>query len=311
MKRVIITGCCGFIGSHFVDRLLSRDDIELIVGIDAMTYASTKRAIDDDRFWLIQSRCEDLMFDSLCSQHKIDTIIHFAAETHVDNSIAGTMPFVRSNIVGTLSILEGLKNVPDVRLIHVSTDEVFGGADELHDELSRFDPSNPYAATKASSDLLVSAFAKTFDLCCVVTHCTNNFGPRQHAEKLIPKVIARAIAGEKIPIFGNGEQKRDWLFVSDHCDAIELICDSGIDRDSFCVSTGKLRANLDVVRTIVAHVGRDDELITFVEDRPAHDAQYRVDSSKIRRELSWHDKHDFDDALRFTIDAECRRLGWR
>jgi dTDP-glucose 4,6-dehydratase len=311
MTRVIITGCCGFIGSHFVDRLLKRDDIELIIGIDAMTYASKTPTIEDDRFCLLRQRCESIMFDNLCAHHKIDTIIHFAAETHVDNSIVNVQPFVESNIHGTLAILEGLKRVPHVRLVHVSTDEVFGGDNELRDESSAYAPTNPYAATKASSDHLVRAFAKTFDLRCVVTHCTNNFGPRQHEEKLIPKTISRVMSNESIPIYGNGMQRRDWLFVDDHCHAIELICDTDFTRDTFCISTGVLRTNLEVVRTIIDFMDRDEDLIEFVEDRPAHDRQYRLDSSKVRRELSWNDDYEFEDALRFTIDAECRRAGWR
>jgi dTDP-glucose 4,6-dehydratase len=312
MKRVIVTGCCGFIGSHFVERLMKRDDIELVIGIDIMSYASHVISFDDDRFILLRGYdIVDTDFTYLFRQHRIDTIIHFAAESHVDNSIDNVMPFVHTNIVGTLRILEALRAFPEVSLLHVSTDEVFGGEDECHDELSAYAPSNPYAATKASSDHLVRAFAKTYGLRCTVTNCTNNFGTRQHVEKLIPKTISRARAGNRIPIYGDGRQQRDWIFVDDHCRAIEMICDADCFPDTFCISTGVLRSNISVVLLILDMLDADHDLIDFVEDRPAHDLLYRVDSSKIRRELSWNEEHDFTKALAVTVDAEHRRLGGR
>ena len=232
-----------------------------------------------------------------------DAVINFAAESFVDRSISDANPFLVSNIRGTYTILETLR-IHKKRFIQISTDEVFGSLEtDSATENNQFSPSNPYAATKASAEMLVNSYVKTYDLDCIITRCTNNYGPRQFYEKLIPKTILLADNNKKIPIYGNGKNIRDWMYVDDHCSAINQVLLDGKSGESYNISSKNEINNIDIVKKILEIMNKSDDLIEFVDDRPGHDLRYSLDSSKIRHFLKWNDKIAFDDGIRMTIDS--------
>jgi dTDP-glucose 4,6-dehydratase len=243
---------------------------------------------------------------------EVDAIVNFAAESHVDRSIADPEPFVRSNVLGTFRLLEAARMNDVGTFLHISTDEVYGtaAAGESFVETDPLRPTNPYSATKASAEHLVQAYHKTYGLKCIVTRCTNNFGPYQFPEKLIPKTIIRASKGLKVPLYGNGEQVRSWIHVLDHVEALNLVLKKGRPGEVYNVTSWNEKTNREVVGSVLSIMGKSGGLIEYVEDRPGHDARYSVDASKIQRELGWRPRYEFSEALRDTVDWYVGNKKW-
>ena len=306
--RVLVTGGAGFIGANFVRFLLnSRRDVE-IVNFDKLTYAGNPENLvdvaQDQRYSFVRGDITDRTAVTELFRRQFDAVVHFAAETHVDRSIEDASPFLSTNIVGTHCLLEAARGFPGIRFIHISTDEVYGSAAAgvAFTETALLDPRSPYAASKASAEHFVAAYASTHRVSSVILRCTNNFGPFQFPEKLIPLMIANANEDKPLPIYGDGMQERDWLFVEDYCRAIALALEKADPGSLYNVSSGESQPNLKIVRTILRFLGKSDSLIQFVQDRPGHDRRYALDSSKIRRELGWIPLLSFEDGLHKTIE---------
>jgi dTDP-glucose 4,6-dehydratase len=325
-RSVLVTGGAGFIGSNFVRSLLAGDPDVRVVTLDALTYAGTRDNLKDlpdpRRHRFARGDIGDRpLVDRLLRRHRIDTIVHFAAETHVDRSLRDPERFVRTNILGTLRLLEAacdywLEGEPfpgAVRFHHVSTDEVFGPLgpqDPPADEAAPYRPSSPYAASKAAADHLVRAYRVSRGLPATVTYCTNNYGPGQFPEKLVALTIAQALAQRPIPVYGDGRQIRDWLYVGDHCEAVRAVLARGVDGESYAVGGGVQPTNLEVVRRICALLDEyrprpggaaHEGLIRHTADRPGHDRRYALDSSRIRGALGWSPRESLDTGLRKTV----------
>jgi len=305
--KVLVTGGAGFIGSNFVRLLLrARRDVE-IVNLDKLTYAGNPESLADvaidSRYQFVRGDITDRNVLRELFQRRFDAVVHFAAETHVDRSIEDASPFLNTNIFGTHCLLEAARNFPKVRFIHISTDEVYGSAPTgvAFKEESPLDPRSPYAASKASAEHFVTAYANTYGISSVILRCTNNFGPFQFPEKLIPLMIANASEDKPLPVYGDGLQERDWLFVEDYCGAITLALEKAKPGSIYNVSSGVSQPNLKIVRTILQLLGKPESLIQYVQDRPGHDRRYALDSSKIQRELGWSPLVSFEDGIRKTI----------
>ena len=316
-RRILVTGAAGFIGSHFVDRALEDPDVECVVGYDALTYAGRKEHLDgafeDARFTFIQGNVcdEDFLIKTLRAE-RIDAVVHFAAETHVDRSILGARIFMETNVTGTYTVIEACKAEGVGRLVHISTDEVYGPTpgSKQFDEGAGFAPSSPYAASKASADLFVQSFIKTHRLPALIIRGANNFGPRQFPEKLIPFMVHRALLGEELPLYGSGRQVRDWTYVEDFAEGVWLALQQGEEGDIFNLGAGNERTNRAIVETLCDELGCDRSAIALVADRPAHDFRYAMDSSHAAQKLGWRPKAEFDEALRATIRWFAARKGW-
>jgi len=323
---LLVTGGAGFIGSNFVRSTIAATG-EPIVNLDKLTYAGNLRNLDalrdDARHIFVQGDiCDRPLLRSLLQKHKPRAIVHLAAESHVDRSIAGAAAFVQTNVVGTLSLLEEARACSDkIRFVHVSTDEVYGSlgpADPAFTEETPYAPNSPYAASKAASDHLVRAFHHTYGLETVTTNCSNNYGPYQYPEKLIPVIIGSALAGKPLPVYGDGRNVRDWLYVLDHCEALRLALERGRPGETYNIGGNAERANIDLVKTICGlldkalprKAGKYAELITFVKDRPGHDRRYAIDASKIARELGWRPREDFDSGLEKTVRWYVENRAW-
>jgi len=305
--KVLVTGGAGFIGSNFVRLLLSaRRDVE-IVNLDKLTYAGNPESLADvaidSRYQFVRGDITNRNVLRELFQRGFDAVVHFAAETHVDRSIEDASPFLNTNIFGTHCLLEAARNFPKVRFMHISTDEVYGSAPAgvAFKEESPLDPRSPYAASKASAEHFVTAYANTYGISSVILRCTNNFGPFQFPEKLIPLMIANASEDKPLPVYGDGLQERDWLFVEDYCGAITLALEKAKPGSIYNVSSGVSQPNLKIVRTILQLLGKPESLIQYVQDRPGHDRRYALDSSKIQRELGWSPLVSFEDGIRKTI----------
>ena len=319
-RSVLVTGGAGFIGSNFLLRLVPAHPDVRFVNLDLLTYAGHRvslRAVEEAPNYVFvhgDIADPDLVAD-LFDNHRFDTVVHFAAESHVDRSIVDPLAFVRTNVLGTATLLEAARQAwqdrDDVRFHHVSTDEVFGslGDDGAFDEETPYDPRSPYSASKAGSDHLVQAYHHTYSLPVTLSNCSNNYGPFQYPEKLIPLVIQNAVAGRPLPVYGRGENTRDWLHVEDHVDALDLIVRTGQTGETYAVGGRAERRNLEVVETIADLVdeqlgrapGTARSLITFVTDRPGHDWRYAIDPTKIERDLNWRPAHTFESGLRDTV----------
>ncbi len=313
--KVLVTGGLGFIGSNFVRYILKNySDIE-VINVDAMKYGANPNNLrdveSDERYSFVKGDIADyeLMFKLV---KDVDVVVNFAAETHVDRSISNPESFLQSNVVGVFTILEALrKNNPDAKLVHISTDEVYGDIIKgSFKEDDRLKPSSPYSASKAAADMFVLAYVRTYGLHAMITRCTNNYGPYQFPEKLIPKTIIRASMNLKIPIYGTGKNVRDWIYVLDHCEAVDLVMREGERGEIYNISSGEEKTNLEVVKTILNIMGKDESLIEFVEDRPGHDLRYSLDSSKIREELGWKPKHSFEEGIRETVKWYLENEWW-
>ena len=304
--NILVTGGAGFIGSHYVLRHVRQHPDDTMVVLDALTYAADQALLDPvkDAITFVQGDIADLpLLETIVAKFKIDTIVNFAAETHVDRSIQNAVPFLHSNVLGVQSLIELCKKHPSILLVHVSTDEVYG---DLQDDEPSFTlqstlrPSSPYAATKASGDLLLLSAARTFGIRVRITRCTNNYGPHQDRSKLLPVIIVRAMLNQKIPIYGEGKQKRDWLFVTDHTDAIELVREKGKDGSVYLIGAQNEMQNIDVAKTVLKVLGKPESLIQFVTDRPGHDWRYSLDSSSTRT-LGWKPTMSFEDGVKETV----------
>jgi dTDP-glucose 4,6-dehydratase len=336
--NLLVTGGCGFIGSNFVRQRLteSGSPLRTLVNLDKLTYAGNPANLADlardPRYVFVEGDIGDsALVARLLTDRAIDAVVNFAAESHVDRSIDSPEPFVQTNVVGTLRLLNGARQywtkLPEAprrafRFLHVSTDEVYGTlapADPPFAETNRFEPNSPYAASKAASDHLVRAFHHTYGLPTLTTNCSNNYGPYQFPEKMVPLMILNALEGKPLPVYGDGQQVRDWLYVEDHCTAIWLVLRQGRIDDTYNIGGLNEQANLEVVRTLCrlldqkapAAGGRPrDELIAFVQDRPGHDRRYAIDCAKIQRELGWAPRESFATGLEKTVDWYLGHLDW-
>lgn len=311
--KLLITGGCGFIGSNFILYILKNFSKFKIVNLDAEFYGSNKLSLEEisnyDNYEFVKGNINDsLIVDKLISN--CDAVINFAAESFVDRSIADAKPFLKSNIDGVFTILESIKKHKK-KFLQISTDEVFGSLKtESASENFQYNPSSPYAATKACAEMLVNSYHITYDCDTLITRCTNNYGPRQFPEKLIPKIILLAENNKKIPVYGTGKNLRDWLHVNDHCDAILSCLQNGKSGESYNISSGNEIDNLTIIRKILSIMDKSDNLMEFVEDRPGHDFRYSMNSDKLRNELGWKPKIDFDVGLKNTIDWYLSNPKW-
>ncbi|HEY4978726.1 MAG TPA: dTDP-glucose 4,6-dehydratase [Candidatus Acidoferrum sp.] len=314
--KVLVTGGAGFIGSNFVRHLLkSRQDVKL-TNFDKLTYAGNPESLadiaNDSRYEFVRGDIANAVDVNATLEQGFDAVVNFAAETHVDRSIEDASPFLTTNILGTQCLLEAARRLRLPRFIHISTDEVYGSAPAgvSFTEEATLDPRSPYAASKASADHFVAAYANTYGVSAVILRCTNNFGPYQFPEKLIPLIIANAREDKPLPIYGDGMQERDWLFVEDYCHAIALALEKAKAGSVYNVSAGAPQPNLKIVRTILQHLGKPESLMKYVKDRPGHDRRYALDSSKIQRDLGWLPKVNFEDGIRRTIDWYQANSAW-
>ncbi|MEM1042596.1 MAG: dTDP-glucose 4,6-dehydratase [Bacteroidota bacterium] len=332
-RSVLVTGGAGFIGSNFLLALVPRCPEVRFVNLDLLTYAGNLlnlRAVEGaPGYAFVRGDVADAdLVQRLFAEHDFDTVVHFAAESHVDRSILDPLAFVRTNVVGTATLLEAARQAwstpagirDDVRFHHVSTDEVFGtlGDTGAFDEATPYDPRSPYSASKAGSDHLARAYHHTYGLPVTVSNCSNNYGPFQFPEKLVPLVIRNAAAGAPLPVYGEGQNTRDWLHVADHVDALDLVLRAGTPGETYAVGGRAERRNLEVVETLAdlvdAHLGRAPGtargLITFVTDRPGHDWRYAIDPSKTEQTLNWQPAHSFESGLRATVDWYLTHPAW-
>ncbi len=311
MKRMLVTGGAGFIGSHFIKRMLSHFTI---VNLDLLTYAGCLENLAQIKghknYTFVQGDiCNSELVNRLFRQYEFDTVVHFAAESHVDRSIATPDIFVKTNVLGTQTLLECARttwessNQSDVRFLQVSTDEVYGslGKEGFFTENTPLSPNSPYSATKASGDLLVQSYHHTYGLPTLITRCSNNYGPYQFPEKLIPLMIQKAFKKEKLPVYGDGLQIRDWLHVTDHCSALELVLQKGRIGEVYNIGGNEEKTNLEIVQLILRQLNEGEEMISFVTDRLGHDRRYAIDNSKIKKELNWTPHYTFEQGLYETI----------
>ena len=330
MKKILITGGAGFIGSHVVRRFVNKYSEVQIFNLDALTYAGNLENNADiesaPNYTFIKGDIVDAEFISqLFQEHQFDGVVHLAAESHVDRSILDPLAFVKTNVIGTMNLLNAAKTIwandfEGKRFYHISTDEVYGslGATGLFTETTPYDPNSPYSASKASSDHFVRAYGETYGLPYVITNCSNNYGPNHFPEKLIPLFINNIIHNKSLPVYGDGNYTRDWLFVKDHAVAIDLVFHEGRNHETYNIGGFNEWKNIDLVQLVCQIMdkklnrpeGKSAELITFVKDRPGHDLRYAIDASKINKELGWKPSVTFEEGLEQTIDWYLENSDW-
>lgn len=334
-KTVLVTGGCGFIGSNFVRFLLTEKSNWQVINLDKLTYAGNLQSLTDvadhaNYTFVCGDICDQELTEQLFTEHSIDTVVHFAAESHVDRSITGPAEFIRTNITGTFNLLETAKrnwqdkggDVSNCRFLHVSTDEVYGslGASGYFTEETPYDPRSPYSASKASSDHLVRAYFHTYGLPILITNCSNNYGPYQFPEKLIPLVLNNALQGKELPVYGDGANVRDWLHVQDHCEAIVRVLEDGMPGQSYNIGGHNEKKNLEVVELLCDTLDKKVDplssgqsrrsLIVFVKDRLGHDRRYAIDATKIDNELGWKPRYTFEQGMEQTVDWYLANRSW-
>ncbi|HPD34223.1 MAG TPA: dTDP-glucose 4,6-dehydratase [Candidatus Kapabacteria bacterium] len=316
MNNILITGGAGFIGSNFIRLLLSQTQYN-IVNLDALSFTGNISNIQDfqdhSHYRFIKGNiCNKQLVNEIINEFKIDAIINFAAETHVDRSLLNPSDFIQSNIVGVEALLEATVENHIERFIQISTDEVYGSANpnESFNENSLLRPNSPYAASKASADLIVRSFIQSYEAPAIIIRSTNNFGQYQHIEKFIPLSVTCIMNNQKIPIYGTGENRRDWLYVEDNCRAILSIFENGKIGEIYNVSANNEKSNIEIANIILNYFGKNQEMIEFVDDRPAHDLRYSIDSSKIRNELGWMPIYSFEFAINRTIEWYINNQSW-
>ena len=314
MNKILVTGGCGFIGVNFIRYMLHKYPYK-IVNIDLLTYAGNKKSLeglDKERYYFHEGDINNKkLIEKIVKKHKIDTIVHFAAESHVDRSIKDASAFLYTNVLGTHTLLEVAKKY-DLRFHHISTDEVFGslGPTGKFNEHTAYDPRSPYSASKAASDHLVRAYFHTHKVKITISNCSNNYGPYQFPEKVIPLFITNLIEGRKVPVYGKGLNIRDWIHVIDHCRAIDLILRKGKIGETYCIGGDCELRNIDLAKEILKAFNKDESWIEFVEDRKGHDYRYAIDSSKIKKELGWKTEIAFKEGLKQTIQWYKENEAW-
>ena len=313
--KILITGGAGFIGSCFVRYMLNKHQDYKIINLDALTYAGNIENLsdvkDNPNYSFVKGNiCDKNLIVELTKD--VDAIINFAAETHVDNSISNPNIFIETNVVGTLNLLEAAKNNKVERYLQVSTDEVYGslGKDDYFTEHTPISPNSPYSASKASADMLVRAYNKTYNVPTLITRCSNNYGPYQYPEKLIPFFISKLLKGEKIPLYGDGQNVRDWLYVYDHTSAIDTVLHKGKTGEVYNVGGHNEKANIEITKLILENMGKDESMIEYVKDRPGHDRRYAIDNSKITNELGWKPSKTFEEGIKDTINWYLENQDW-
>ena len=331
MKKCLVTGGCGFIGSNYIRYVLEKEDDLHIVNLDKLTYAGNRHNLDGipETFhsFIEGDICDAELVKHLFNEHQFDAVVHFAAESHVDRSIEGPAEFIQTNVLGTLNLLEQSRlhfqhlNNDNFRFLHISTDEVYGSLGDHGKflETTPYDPSSPYSASKAGSDHLVRSWNRTFGLPTLITNCSNNYGSYQFPEKLIPLMIINCLHGKPLPVYGQGENVRDWLYVRDHCEAIHTVLTSGTVGETYNIGGNNEIRNIDVVTTICDLLNEISpsengssysDLITYVKDRPGHDFRYAIDAGKIQNNLGWSPKESFETGIRKTIHWYLDNQDW-
>ncbi|MEK7580937.1 MAG: dTDP-glucose 4,6-dehydratase [Patescibacteria group bacterium] len=317
MTKVLVTGGAGFIGSNFIRYYIKKHPNHEVINFDKLTYAGNLENLKDiDGLPNYKFTRGDIanIHDVKEAMRQVDIVVNFAAESHVDRSILDPAPFVITNILGTQVLLDAARHVGVKRFHHVSTDEVFGAlklsSKEKFKEDSNYQPNSPYAASKASSDHLVRAYWETYKLPITISNCSNNFGPFQHPEKLISLAITNLLEGEKVPVYGDGQYVRDWLYVEDHVAAIDLILQKGISGETYCIGANNDIPNIKIIKKILKILGLKEDRIEYVTDRPGHDRRYAINAAKIKRELKWKSLFPFDEALKLTIMWYQDHLAW-
>ncbi|MFA7657950.1 MAG: dTDP-glucose 4,6-dehydratase [Candidatus Gastranaerophilaceae bacterium] len=315
MKKMLITGGAGFIGSCFVRHILNKYPDYRVINLDALTYAGNignlKDVQDNSNYRFVHGNiCDKKLVRDLISQS--DFVVNFAAESHVDRSIAGPEIFIETNINGTLNLLQACKELGIERYLQVSTDEVYGtlGETGYFTESTPIAPNSPYSASKASADLLVRAYFETYNLPALITRCSNNYGPYQYPEKLIPLFISRLLEGKKIPVYGDGLNVRDWLYVYDHCEAIDEVLHKGRAGGVYNIGGHNEKTNIEITKIILKNMGKDESSIEYVEDRPGHDRRYAIDNTKIQTELGWQPSLTFEEGIKLTIEWYLGNQEW-
>lgn len=314
--KILITGGCGFIGSNYVHYILEKYPEDKIINLDALTYAGNlenlKKVENNPNYEFVHGDITDKeLVEGLVKD--VDVIVHFAAESHVDRSILDSDAFVRTNVNGTLNLLEAAKNSGNKRFHHVSTDEVYGSLskdDPAFNERTPYDPRSPYSASKASSDHLVRSYYHTHKLPITISNCSNNYGPYQFPEKLIPLFVTNLIEGKKIPVYGTGENIRDWLHVKDHCIAIDKVVREGKIGETYCIGGNAEKTNLEITHKILELMEADEKDIEYVEDRKGHDKRYAIDFSKIKNELGWEPSVSFEEGIKETVEWYRNNENW-
>ena len=319
MENILVTGAAGFIGSNFVEYMINHEKEKNIVVLDKLTYAGNlqnlKKVMDKITF-IKGDICDFELIKEILNKYKINGIIHFAAESHVDNSIKNPFVFTQTNVIGTHVLLEATRQIwgegSENKFLHISTDEVYGtlGEEGYFTEQSPIKPNSPYSASKASSDLIALAYAETYHMNVNVTNCSNNYGPYQHNEKLIPHMIKLAMQNKQLTVYGNGKNIRDWLYVEDHCEAINLVYNKGKRKERYNIGGHNEKRNLEIVKLILKKLGKTEELISFVEDRKGHDYRYAIDPTKIKNELGWEPKTKFEQGIENTIEWYLQNPGY-
>lgn len=313
---ILVTGGAGFIGSNFIHHILKKYKDYEVINLDVLTYAGNlenlKEIESNSNYKFVKGDiCDKELVNDLAK--KCDAIVHFAAESHVDRSILDAENFVKTNILGTYNLLEAAKNNGNKRFHHISTDEVYGHLgpnDPAFNENTPMSPRSPYSASKASSDHLAMAYFHTYNLPVTISNCSNNYGPYQFPEKIFPLFITNLIEGKKVPVYGDGMNVRDWLYVEDHCEAIDLIIQKGKIGETYCVGGNAEKPNIEITKKIIQLMGMGEDMIEYVKDRPGHDRRYAIDFSKIKNELGWEPKTSFEEGVKKTIEWYKNNESW-
>lgn len=317
MSTLLVTGGLGFIGSNFIQYWVKGHPQDRVINYDLLTYAGNPANVASiqsmPQYRYVKGDVTDYpLLETIMTEEKVDTVVHFAAESHVDRSIRDPSIFVRTNVLGTQCVMEAAMKCGVTRIIHISTDEVYGslGTEGFFTEISPISPNSPYSASKAGSDLVARAYYETYRLPVIITRCSNNYGPFQYPEKLIPKIITNAMQNQPIPVYGDGQNVRDWLHVEDHCSAIERVIEAGQPGQVYNIGGNNERTNLQVVGAILERLGKPDSLIQFVADRLGHDRRYAIDGAKIRGELGWKPHYSFHEGIAQTVDWYVDNVKW-
>ncbi len=317
MRNILVTGGAGFIGSNFIRMILSEQEDCFVVNLDALTYAGNLENLEGfenhpNHNFVKGDICDGRLVKKLIGEYKINAIVNFAAESHVDRSINEPKVFIDTNVTGTLTLLEAARDQNVDRFIQISTDEVYGdlGPEGKFTEVTLLSPHSPYSASKASADLLVKAFGHTWGLNYNITRCSNNYGPYQFPEKMIPLMINNALQDKELPVYGDGMNVRDWLYVYDHCTAVWKVLTDGKQGETYNIGGCNEKYNIDVVKTILLRLGKSESLITFVKDRPGHDRRYAIDADKIMGELNWKPSVTFEEGIAKTVDWYQENKKW-